>query len=106
MVNGIGPMQQVRDNLAFAAFYNEVTTIEHFKDPDSDIMHKLEVSNKGAIVFATNKNLGIFNDFQRPKIQIDDVRIKNTPLPDINPISVDFAPYLSAVQLARDRLDG
>lgn len=36
MVNGFGPMQQVRDNLAFTAFYNDVTTIENFSaDPNS-----------------------------------------------------------------------
>lgn len=64
MVNGIGPMQQVRDNLAFSAFYNNITMVESFReDQDSNVWHKLEVINKGAIVFATNKNIGIFTDF-------------------------------------------
>jgi hypothetical protein len=64
MVNGFGPMQQVRDNLAFTAFYNDVITIENFSaDPNSLEWQKLEVNNKGAIVFATHKNIGIFTDF-------------------------------------------
>jgi len=64
MINGIGPMQQVRDNLAFTAFYNDVTISENFPaDPQSNVYQKIDIINKGALVFASNKNIGCFYDF-------------------------------------------
>jgi len=58
MVNGIGPMGQVRNNMAFSIFYNDISRWENerdFSDPNRLQYKRIEKFIQGSLVFATNR---------------------------------------------------
>lgn len=80
MINGIGPGSQVRSNIAYAAYYNNVALPEkekaaeesrsarkESKDKSSEKLlppvTRNEIVQKGAFVIATNHNLSLFLNF-------------------------------------------
>jgi len=104
-INGIGPMGQVRDNISFTAFYNDFDVTEMIQDPVEPIWHKFDSTKKGSLIFATNRNLISFTDFQKPRMLPNEILFRALPLPDTNPISCDIAPYLSKPVMPPKRLN-
>jgi hypothetical protein len=119
MINGIGPSNQIRSNMPFAVYHNNVSLPEKEKTKDVDKTDRAarledkdskrkeektdklltpvttpEAVQKGALVFATNHNLQLFLNFNELE-SLEGLKIKDLPMEEYNPICVDFAPFLS-----------
>lgn len=93
MTNGIGPSSQVRSNMAYTAFYNAFSSLEEAEDGSRE---KVKVKKEGTIVFATANNLQLFgNMYKKPASTFEEMAPRDLPMDDFNPMSVDFAPFLS-----------
>lgn len=92
----------MRDNVAMTAYYNDVTQQEIFREnPNSLQQIRIDVERKGVLLFANHKNLSFLPDFQRPGQMQADINLRQQPLTNENPTSVDFAPYLSQPKVVK-----